>query len=98
MAASQTTVVTDSGSRYLQQLCNHWKHKFAVENTAEKGFIPFAEDRSCTLEAMPEGLSIRIETPDPESLVRLQGVVIDHLKRFAFRENLDDVRWEQAQA
>ncbi|MBM6596139.1 DUF2218 domain-containing protein [Microvirga pudoricolor] len=98
MAVSHTTIATASGSRYLQQLCNHWKHKFAVENTPEHGVIPFSDDRVCTLDATTDGLSIRIEAPDEESLERLQGVVIDHLKRFAFRENLESVRWERAPA
>jgi hypothetical protein len=96
MPASRATIPTASGSRYLQQLCNHWKHKFAVENTPEKGVIPFSEDRTCTLSATPENLSIQVEAPDQETLLRLQGVVIDHLKRFAFRENLEEVRWEPA--
>jgi hypothetical protein len=26
----------------------------------------------------------------------MQGVVIEHLKRFSFREELGDVRWERA--
>jgi len=30
------------------------------------------------------------------TLERTQGVVIDHLKRFAFREDLGGVRWERA--
>lgn len=28
-------VPTTSGSRYLQQLCKHWSHKFAVDFTPE---------------------------------------------------------------
>ena len=33
--------------------------------------------------------------PDDATLERTQGVVIDHLKRFAFREDLGEVRWER---
>ena len=29
-AASQAQVRTEHASRYLQQLCKHWSHKFAV--------------------------------------------------------------------
>jgi uncharacterized protein len=93
MSASQTMIPTPSAARYLAQLCNHWKHKFAVEQSPDTGMIPFAEDRSCTLQATPDGLSLRVEAPDTEALAPLEGVVIDHLKRFAFREELGDVRW-----
>ena len=45
MPASHATIPTASASRYLQQLCKHWSHKFAVEFTPEHGTIPFDETR-----------------------------------------------------
>ena len=96
MPASQTTIPTASASRYLQQLCKHWSHKFAVEFTPQRGTIPFDETRSCKLEASAEALALRIEAADDATLERTQGVVIEHLKRFAFREDLGEVRWERA--
>jgi hypothetical protein len=96
MPASHAILPTASASRYLQQLCKHWSHKFAVEFTPEHGIIPFDATRVCTLDASPERLALRIEAADDSTLERTQGVVIEHLKRFAFREELDDVRWERA--
>ena len=96
MPASQATIPTTSASRYLQQLCKHWSHKFAVEFTPERGTIPFDVTRVCTLDASSERLALRIEAADDTSLERTQGVVIDHLKRFAFREDLGEVKWERA--
>lgn len=96
MPASHATVPTASASRYLQQLCKHWSHKFAVEFTPEHGIIPFDADRRCTLDASAEALSLHIEAADDATLDRMQGVVIDHLKRFAFREDLDAVNWTRA--
>ena len=96
MPASQTSIQTASASRYLQQLCKHWSHKFAVEFTPERGAIPFDETRRCTLDASPDRLALRIEAADDATLERTQGVVIEHLKRFAFREELGDVTWERA--
>ena len=93
MPASHATVPTGSASRYLQQLCKHWSHKFAVEFTPEHGTIPFDAGRRCTLDATPEALSLRIEAADDTTLERMQGVVIDHLKRFAVREDLNEVNW-----
>jgi hypothetical protein len=93
---SQARIQTTSASRYLQQLCKHWSHKFAVEFTPERGRIPFDSERVCTLEASPDQLTLRIETAEEQALSRMQGVVIEHLKRFAFREDLGEVKWEQA--
>ena len=95
-ASSQATIRTASASRYLQQLCKHWSHKFAVEFTPEHGVIPFDPTRRCMLDASDTELSLRIEAADDATLERMQGVVIDHLKRFAFRENLDEVKWTKA--
>ena len=53
MPSSQAHVSTASASRYLQQVCKHWSHKFAVEFTPEKGHIPFSDGRICNLEATP---------------------------------------------
>src|SRR6476469_5654626 len=86
MPASQTIIPTASASRYLQQLCKHWSHKFAVEFTPEHGTIPFDETRRCTLDASPDRLALRIDAADDATVERMQGVVIEHLKRFAFRE------------
>jgi hypothetical protein len=96
MPASEATIATASASRYLQQLCKHWSHKFSVEFTPQHGTIPFDTTRVCTLDASPEALALRIEAADDAALERMQGVVIDHLKRFAFREDLGDVQWTRA--
>jgi hypothetical protein len=96
MHASEARVPTASASRYLQQLCKHWSHKFAVEFSPERGAIPFAADRRCLLEATPDHLALRIEAADEATLERMEGVVIDHLKRFAFREQLGDIAWQRS--
>ncbi len=93
MPRSQTLIATRSGSKYLQQLCKHWSHKFAVEFTPERGSIPFDAERSCALEAAPDHLVLRVEAADDPALERIQGVVIEHLKRFAFREDFGEVTW-----
>jgi len=93
MPASHATIETASASRYLQQLCKHWSHKFAVEFTAQHGTIPFDPTRTCTLDASPQQLALRIEAADAETLERTQGVVVEHLKRFAFREDFGAIRW-----
>jgi hypothetical protein len=95
MPVSEARIATDSASKYLQQLCKHWSHKFDVEFTPEKGRVPFSDDRRCDFLATPDALALRIEAADEESLSRTERVVIDHLKRFAFREDLAHVAWNR---
>ena len=96
MPASQTSIPTASASRYLQQLCKHWSYKFAVEFTPQHGTIPFDATRTCTLDASADTLALRVEAADDATLERMQGVVIEHLKRFAFREEFGDIEWTKA--
>ena len=95
MPVSEARVPTSSASRYLTQLCKHWSHRFAVTFTPEQGRVPFAPDQVCTFEAGLDLLIIRIEAADPDALARLEGVVLGHLRRFAFREDLAEVRWSR---
>jgi len=98
MHVSEVRVLTASASRYLQQLCKHWGHKFSVEFTPQKGRIPFAADRRCLLEATADHLAMRVEANDEATLVHMEGVVVDHLKRFAFREDLGEITWQRTSA
>ena len=94
MPISDARVATDQASRYLQQLCKHWSHKFTVEFSAERGSIDFGEGRSCALSADAEALVLQLTLPDGEDAERMEGVVAEHLRRFAFREDLA-VAWSR---
>ena len=48
MPIARATIPTVSASRYLQQLCKHWSHKFAVNFTPQHGTIPFHSQQSRT--------------------------------------------------
>jgi hypothetical protein len=98
MFVSEARIVTTSGSKYLQQLCKHWSHKFEVEFTPEKGRVPFDANRVCDFVANADALTLRVQATDDESLSRTERVVIDHLKRFAFREDLGNVEWRRLEA
>lgn len=86
MSVAVARVPTAHASRYLQQLCKHWSHKFPVEFTPQNGRIEMSAG-VLVLDADAEGLGLRLTT-EPENLERMEGVVADHLKRFAFREEL----------
>ena len=93
--SSNASVPTQSGSRYLQQLCKHWAHNLEVEFTAEHGTIVFPRDARganwpadglVTMDAEAEALECRVDASSAEQLEGLKGVLARHLDRFAFRE------------
>lgn len=86
MSVAVARVPTTHASRYLQQLCKHWSHKFPVEFTSQNGRIEMSAG-VLILDADPEGLGLRLSA-EAENLERMEGVVADHLRRFAFREEL----------
>jgi hypothetical protein len=87
MASSIAHVETTSASRYLQQLCKHWGHKYPVEFDPKHGVISLPMG-PVTMDASASELTVELDTPDPASLERFESVVADHLARFAFREEL----------
>lgn len=96
MTAMETTIATDEASRYLQQLCKHWSHRFEVTFTPEQGRVPFSADAVCTMQASQDVLKLRVEAPDAAEAERLADVVIRHLQRFAFRAPLEAPAWRTA--
>ena len=88
MMRSTCDTPTDHASRYLQQLCKHWMHKFAVEFDAQAGRIALADDVALAMRADPAALHLELDAPDADTLERWQVVVANHLERFGFREEL----------
>jgi hypothetical protein len=91
MPISVAHVKTEHGSRYLQQLCKHWSHRFTVEFDEKSGKVPFSDEANVEFLADPSTLLMTLNVAGPDDLERMQNVVTDHLKRFAFREDLDVV-------
>ena len=87
MATATTDVTTAHASRYLQQLCKHWSHKFATSFDAGQGTVELPE-AVLRMTADDAALHLALDTPDPDKLPRLQEVVVEHIRRFAFREEL----------
>ena len=92
---STAHVPTASASRYLQQLCKHWSHKFAVEFDETHGRIPLPLG-TATLDAGAESLDVTLEANDAGALPRMKDVVASHLDRFAFREAPLPFDWQDA--
>jgi hypothetical protein len=84
---AQTTIPTAHASRYLQQLCKHFAHKLPAECTPTDGSICFPMGKT-ELHANGQNLNISVQVADAADLDRLKEVVVSHLIRFAFREEL----------
>lgn len=80
-------VPTQYASRYLQQLCKHWAHKFEVSFDASHGRIAMPEDRELQMTASAEALELQVSAPT-ETMAQFQHVIDSHIARFAFREEL----------
>lgn len=93
MAISTVSVSTEHASRYLQQLCKHWAHKFEVEFTPQQGRIIFTDGRTATLQATEQTLDIVADAP-ADTLAQFEDVIASHIIRFAFREELI-FNWQQ---
>ena len=87
MPESRAVISTPHASRYLQQLCKHWAHRFETEfsPTDARIALPLGETR---LSASAETLTVGLTAPDAASLPDLRDVVVRHIERFAFRETL----------
>ena len=89
---SQTAIATEHASRYLQQLCKHFAHKLTVRFDEHAGEITFSIG-DCRLTADDAALHIALAAPSVDDMEQLKDVVIRHLVRFAFREELA-VEWQ----
>ncbi len=97
MSFSSSTVQTRHASRYLQQLCKHFRHKIPVEFEPEAGVcrFPFGIAR---LQADGVGLRVEVEAPDNDQRARTQEVIEVHLLRFGFKEKLGPMSWEEGRS
>ncbi len=69
---STATVPTASASKYLQQLCKHWSHRFAVDFDADHGSVSLPGG-TLTLDAGPAALTLRLAAPDAATLDRAEA-------------------------
>lgn len=93
MSEIVATVKTAHASRYLQQLCKHWSHRFEVSFTAETGEValPLGKLR---LEAGESGLRVVLDPVSDGEVAKMKEVVTSHLNRFAFREAPLPLAWQ----
>ncbi|MCZ4271069.1 DUF2218 domain-containing protein [Maritalea porphyrae] len=93
MKRSTAIFKTEKGERYLGQLVKHFAHKIDAAYEGDKGYIKF-EFGTVNLNADHQGLNMLIDALDQEALDRTKKVTENHLVRFAFREELESLDWE----
>jgi len=93
MATAIAKVPTVSGSKYMQQLCKHWSHKFETTFNTDQGKVVFPAATLC-FTATSDDLTMTLAVTEAAALDRMESVVVEHLQRFAFREVLD-VAWSR---
>ena len=87
MATTTADVTTAHASRYLQQLCKHWSHRFTVTFDPTAGTVALP-DATLRMTADDAALHLALDSADANTLPRLKDVVVEHIRRFAFREEL----------
>ena len=94
---STAKIETAHAGKYLVQLAKHWSHRFPDLTWNEtRADIPFPAGQCVVTSKENENiLAIELNAPDEETASRLENVVAEHLKRFAFRESLEIV-WQRA--
>ena len=92
---SRAVVPTPNASRYLQQLCKHWSHKFDVTFDPSQGRVALPTGIA-SMVASDDALTVSLTLNAGGDMARLRQVVADHLNRFAFREGEFAFDWQPA--
>lgn len=101
MYTVQSFVSTDRASKYLQQLCKHWSHRLDVNFDAHRGSVRFdrvvRDQCVAAFNATDEGLEINLSAGTHAALGMVTKAIEDHLRRFAFREQLT-IAWTEVES
>jgi hypothetical protein len=85
MSTVEARVLTQSGGKYVRQICKHWSHKLETHVDGDTGTVTFPV-AVATMAADGEGISIAITGSKREDVEGLTDVLARHIDRFAFRE------------
>ncbi len=87
MKTSEATIKTTEGSSYIRKLCKHFAHKIKVAYDEKEGTAEFPFGRAL-MTADSETLRFDIASDSFEGVSRIKYVLVTHLEKFSFRENL----------
>jgi hypothetical protein len=81
----------------MRKLGQHWSHRFPVAFEGEDGCKIEMPNATCDLLAHPDHLEVQLAMSSEEDPDRLEKVVEEHVRRFAFREELQFL-WSRGQS
>ncbi len=91
MPISRAEIPAEDAAALIEQLCERWSAKRAVERDGNEARIGFGEG-SCHLRAEPDRLIVAVEALDDESHDQLEGQVNAALE--ALKGVSLDIVWE----
>jgi hypothetical protein len=97
MIETTATLQSPHAAKYIAQLCKHFAHKVEVSHSDGHGECRFVCG-TAIMEADDTTLHIRVNAPDKAQLKETQDVIESHLLRFAFREALKPLQWQNTLA
>ncbi len=92
---SDAIISTKEGSSYIRKLCRHFANKIVTSYTETDGRAIFPE-AVCLMQATGEQLTFTITAATEAIVIHTEGVVVRHLVKFAFREELV-INWQRKQ-
>ncbi|MFB2117717.1 DUF2218 domain-containing protein [Parapedobacter sp. 2B3] len=95
MKQSTTKIATFAASQYIGKLCRHFRHKITTEYTPTTGLATFPFGL-CRMTATPTHLTFDILSDSTEDMEKIKGVLIRHLEKFAYKEQLV-VEWQNTE-
>lgn len=87
-------IETPNGAKYLAQLCKHFAHKIEASHEGNLGRAEFVYGPA-VMEADETGLTVHFDLFDPDHVDGAKSVIDKHLERFAFRENITGMVWNE---
>lgn len=81
----------------MRKLGQHWSHRFPVSFDEENGCKIEMPKTRCELRSHSDPLDVQLTFQNEEDQGRIENVVEEHIKRFAFREPLQFV-WNRAES
>ncbi len=90
MKTSSTIIKTTEASSYIRKLCKHFVHKIKVTYNEKEGSAEFPFGRAL-MTADSETLRFDLSSDSFEGIRQIKYVLVTHLEKFAFRENLEIV-------
>jgi hypothetical protein len=75
-------------------MSKHFAHKTVVDYTETDAVVTFPGGSVARMAARGDELAFAVEAPDAEGLTRGKGIIESHIIRFAFREELKSLAWQ----